>query len=59
MGHGEEPERTGRRGRPVRSRELTDVEAKPELGQLQNVGFLFWKKRHEFSFGVKYDLPCH
>lgn len=39
--------------------ELADVEAKPKLGQLQSVEFLFQKRRHEFSFGLKYNLPHH
>lgn len=42
----------------MRPGELADVEAKPELGQLQSVGLPFQKRRHEFNFGLKYNLPC-
>lgn len=43
----------------MRPGEFADVETKPELGQLQSVGLLFQKRRHEFNFGLKYDLTCH
>lgn len=35
---------TGRKGRSMGPGELADVLAKPELGQLQSVGFLFRKE---------------